>query len=450
MEGGGGAISEREVRNMQRENRRSFLKKASGMAAAPALRLSAYSPNEKFVVACMGCRGRARGLLYGFAELPEVEVSTICDVDSRLFAEAVKGVAARQRKEPRTVTDFRRILDDRSIDILVIGTPTHWHAIPSILACQAGKHVYVEKPAGHNIRESRRMLEAARRHKRVMQVVIQSRSGRNLEEACAYIRSGQLGKVMYAKAWESAHQRSIGRPPDGPVPPGVDYDMWLGPAPKRPFNPNRFHGNWRWFFDYCGGDLCNDGVHRVDFARRALEAGFSAQGKTLPEWPTAVSASGGKFFFDDAQEWPDTLLVTWDYPGALLTYEMRIWSKPPLEGESEGAAVYGENGYVVIGNSAWRAFDDKGRLVKSGSPPADDDVAHKRDMLRSIRVGGRPACDIATGHVTTSMVHMGNIAWRVNRKLQFDGAREEFVGDPEANAYLGRAYRAPWNLPSAG
>src|SRR5262245_14376975 len=152
-------------------NRRSFLKRASGLAAAaPAVRLSAYSPNEKFIVACMGCRGRARQLLYGFAALPEVEVSTICDVDSRLFSEAVKGVAERQRKEPKTVSDFRRALEDKSLDILVVGTPTHWHAIPSILACQAGKHVYVEKPAGHNIRESRRMLDAARHYRRVMQV----------------------------------------------------------------------------------------------------------------------------------------------------------------------------------------------------------------------------------------------------------------------------------------
>ncbi len=436
-------------------SRRSFLKEASGVMAgwstgAPAIQSSPVSPNEKFVVACMGCRGRARGLLYGFAELPEVEIATICDVDTRLFAEAVKGVAQRKGREPKTVTDFRRILEDKSVDILVVGTPTHWHAIPTVLACQAGKHVYVEKPAGHNVRESRRMLDAARRHNRMVQVGIQSRSGRVFQEACEYIRSGALGKVMFAKGWESTHQNSIGRPPDGPAPEGVDYDMWLGPAPKRPFNPNRFHSNWRWFFDYCGGDLCNDGVHRTDYARRGLEAAFAAQGRTLPRWPSAVAASGGKFYFDDAQEWPDTLIVTWDYPGAVLMYEMRIWSRPPLHDETEGAAIHGENGYVIIANTRWRTYDAKGKQVASGSGVnQEDDIRHKRDLFRAIRDGVRPACDIEIGHVASSLVHIGNIAWRVDRKLKFDAEREEFFGDAEANRLLGREYRKPWVLPEA-
>ena len=423
-------------------SRRSFLRYAT---AAPAIRLSAQSPNEKFLVACMGCRGRARRLLYDFAALPEVVA--VCDVDSRLFPEAVQGVAERQGKEPKTTGDFRRLLDDRSIDILVVGTPDHWHAIPAILACQAGKHVYVEKPAGHNILEGQRMLAAARRYNRVVQVGIQSRSGVNYEQACDYIRTGALGKVMFAKGWETTHQRDIGRPPDEPVPDGVDYDLWLGPAPKRPFNRNRFHSSWRWFFDYGAGDLANDGVHRLDYARRGLEAALAAQGKTLPEWPTAVSSSGGKFYFDDDQEWPDTLISTWEYPGALLLYEMRIWSRPPLHDEPEAAGIFGENGYVIIGNGVWRAFDEKGKLVTSGSGDGqDDDVRHKRDMFRSIRDGGRAACDIAVGHVASALVHMGNIAWRVDRKLHWGAQREQF-SDPEANQFLGRTYRDPWTLP---
>lgn len=425
--------------------RRTFFLAAAG-SAAPAF-LSGASVNERLTVGMMGFRGRGRGLLNGFAEMPDVTVKTICDVDQRLFDRSVAEVSDRQGRAPGVETDFRRLLDDPDIDIVVMGTPTHWHAIPTVLACQAGKHVYVEKPAGHNIAEGRAMLDAARKHDRVVQVGIQSRSGTNYEEACEYIRSGALGKVAFAKGWESARQRGIGYPPDEPVPEGVDYEMWLGPAPKRPFNRNRFHGSWRWFFDYGAGDLGNDGVHRVDYARRGLAAGFEAMGKTLPDWPTAVSAAGGKLFFDDAQEWPDTLVVTWDYPGATLMYEMRNWQPNPIDGEAEGAAVYGENGYVVIGNGTWRAFDENHRIVVRGaSTKNDDDARHKRDMLNAIRDGGRPACDIEIGHCASGLVHLGNIAWRTDRKLRFDPETETF-GDNEANRLLGREYRKPWILP---
>jgi predicted dehydrogenase len=426
--------------------RRTFLKTASAVAA-PALLRSA-KVNEEFTVAMMGFRGRGRQLLYGFAEMPDVRVKTICDVDQRLFDEAAAAVDQRQDHRPGVETDFRRLLDDPDIDAVIIGAPTHWHAIPTMLACQAGKHVYVEKPAGHNLVEGRAMLAAARKYKRVVQVGVQSRSGRNYAEACDYIRGGALGKVVFAKGWESARQKDIGRPPDEPAPAGVDYDMWLGPAPARPFNRNRFHSNWRWFFDYGTGDLGNDGVHRVDYARRGLEAGFEAMGKTLPSWPTAVSASGGKFFYDDAQEWPDTLIVTWDYPGATLMYEMRNWQPTTMEGEAEGAAVYGENGYVVIGNGSWRAYDEKGKVVADGaSPKSDDDVRHKRDMLDAIRDGHKTACDIEIGHVASGLIHLGNIAWRSDRKLHFDAAAERFRDDSEADRMLGRAYRRPWLLP---
>lgn len=428
--------------------RRTFLQIAAG-AAAPAF-LSAREVNERFTVAAMGFRGRGRQLLYGFAELPEVRVKTLCDVDTRLFDEAAAGVDDRQRHRPDAETDFRRLLDDRDIDAIVMGTPTHWHAIPTVLACQAGKHVYVEKPAGHNIAEGRAMLAAARKHNRVVQVGIQSRSGLNYEEACAYIRNGALGKVVFAKGWESARQKGIGYPPDEAAPAGVDYDMWLGPAPRRAFNRNRFHGSWRWFFDYGTGDLGNDGVHRVDYAWRGLAAAFEAMGKTLPGWPTAVSAAGGKFFFDDAQEWPDTLVVTWDYPGATLMYEMRNWQPTPLHGEAEGAAVYGEHGYVVIGNGSWRAYDERNQVCAQGaSTKTDDDVRHKRDMLEAIRSGGRAACDIEPGHIASGLIHLGNIAWRTDRKLHFDAEQETFRGDAEANRLLGREYRPPWTLPAA-
>jgi predicted dehydrogenase len=418
-------------------------------AAASAGRRRLSGANDRLTIACMGCRGRAGSLIAGFAAMPDVRIAALIDVDASQFAPAVKRVEARQGHAPRTLADFRRALDDKSIDALVVGAPDHWHAIPTILACQAGKHVYVEKPCSHNLREGQAMLAAARKHRRVVQVGIQSRSGRHFSEAMEYIRSGPLGRVTLAKAWESARQSAVPPAPDSDPPPGVDYDLWLGPAPKRNFNKNRFHSNWRWFFDYGTGDLGNDGVHRIDYARRGLEAAFAARGETLPEWPTAISSSGGKLFFDDVQEWPDTLITTWEFPRALLVYEMRVWSPTPIEGEQEGAAIYGENGCVVMGNESWQAYGRKGEKLPAGGRSGNDehDPAHKRDWVDAIRNGGQPRCDIAIGHVASSFTHLGNIAWRVNRKLRFDGAAQAFAGDAEADRLLGRSYRAPWTLP---
>jgi predicted dehydrogenase len=425
-------------------NRRHFV---FGFAAATR---AVAAPKQKLTIAQVGVRGRAGHLLRGFAALPEVEIAMLCDVDSRQFAEGVKAVTDRGKKAPRVEKDFRRALEDPSIDAVVIGTPDHWHAIPAIMACQAGKHVYVEKPCSHNVREGQAMIAAARKHDRVMQVGIQSRSGRHFAEAMEYIRTGALGKVVFARAWETAQQKAVPRQPDSTAPEGVDYEMWLGPAPLRPFNAMRFHSNWRWFFDYGTGDLGNDGVHRLDYARRGLEAALAAQGRRLPEWPGAVSASGGKLFFDDAQEFPDTLMVSWEYGGAaMLVYEMRIWTPNALEGEEEGAMIYGENGAVLIGNTHWRAVGRDGKGLHAGTASNNDehDPAHKRDFLAAIRDGKRPSCDIGIGHVSSSLTHLGNIAWRVNRKLRFDGTAQNFVDDAEANGLLGRSYRAPWVLP---
>lgn len=427
-------------------NRRYFL---STIAAAAAKPRRAVAANDKLTIVCVGVRGRAGHLLRGFLDLPDVDVAMLCDIDSRLLPAAARLVEEKKGKAPRTTGDFRRALDDKSIDAIVVGTPDHWHAIPTVLACQAGKHVYVEKPCSHNVREGQVMLAAARKHNRVVQVGIQSRSGRHFAEAYEYIRSGALGKVVLARGWEASKQKTTGRPADTVVPEGVDYDMWLGPAPKRPFNPNRFHSTWRWFFDYGTGDLGNDGVHRTDYARRGLEAAFTGMGRTLPEWPTAVTSTGGKLYFDDDQEFPDTLMTTWEYPSAMLTYEMRIWSPTPLEGEAEGAAIYGDNGSVVIGNQGWRAYDAKGKLLPNGTQSGNDqaDPAHKRNFVDCIRNNSTPVCDIAIGHVASSLTHMGNIAWRVGRRLRFDAATQTFMNDAEANRLLTRTYRAPWVLP---
>jgi predicted dehydrogenase len=441
-------------------DRREFLHDTSRLAAgswvavhaASSARRAEAAPNDRVAVCVAGVRGRGGSLLRTFAALPSVDVTYVCDVDRNVLDRQVKAVAELTGKTPRGIVDYHEALKDPNVDALVLGTPDHWHALPTIHACQAGKDVYVEKPDGHDVLESRTMAAAARKYGRVVQLGTQARSGEHLHKLMEYLAQGRLGRPVFAKAWESSRQGSIGHPADLPQPPeGVDYDRWLGPAPKRPFNPVRFHGHWRWFFDYGTGDLGNDGVHRLDIARWALETAVTAGGGRLPPWPQTVVACGGKYYFDDDQQWPDTLMVTYDYGAHLLTYEMRIWSAYPLHEESEGAAVYGDEGYVIVGNGRWRAFDSRGRLVheqRAGS----SDAAHAQNFIDCMHSRAKPAADLETvGHISSMLCHLGNCAWRAGRLLRFDPSSGTFVDDPEANRFLTRPeYRAPYLLPAIG
>lgn len=440
-------------------HRRSFLQGTSATVALQAAALEAralqsvagaQAADNKISIAMMGVRGRGGGVLSTFASLPNVEVRYVCDIDDAALAAGLKRVEQKNGRRPTAIKDFRRAIDDKEVDALVIGTPDHWHALPTIFACQAGKDVYVEKPDGHNIVEGQTMVAAAKKYQRVVQLGTQSRSGPHFLAAIDYLKTGALGKVRFAKAWESARQGSIGKPFDGEPPAGVDYDLWLGPAPQRPFNRARFHSSWRWFFDYGTGDLGNDGVHRLDVARWGLGAALTAEGKSLPDVPRAVSAHGGKYYFDDAQEWPDTMMVTYDFaPGCLLTYEMRVWNAYPQDGESEGASIHGDGGYVVIGNTRWRAFDGKGKLIKEEAGGYNNDLAHAQNFLDCLHTRGKPAADLETiGHPSSLLCHLGNAAWRAGRTLHFDPATYTFRGDADANQFLTRSeYRKPWLLP---
>jgi predicted dehydrogenase len=309
--------------------------------------------------------------------------------------------------------------------------------------------VYVEKPDAHGVLEGRTMAAAARKYGRVVQLGTQGRSGALQQRVMEHIRAGRLGAARFAKAWESSRQGGIGHPPDSAPPPGVDYDLWLGPAPKRPFNIRRFHGSWRWFFDYGTGDLGNDGVHLLDFARWGLETAVAARGEQLPTVPRSVSAHGGKYYFDDAQEWPDTMMVIYDYPGYVLTYELRIWTPYPLEGEAEGAAIYGDNGYVVLSHQRWRAFDGKGKLLHEERGEFNND-GHVRNFLDCLRTRQRPVADLETvGGPSSLLCHLGNAAWRAGRTLRYDAENGSFMGDEQANRFLVRPeYRKPWSLPA--
>ncbi len=434
---------------MRTVDRREFLAGAGlGLAAAALGGTAKARPSEKVLVGCVGVGGRAGSLMRAFAALAEAEVVAVADVDSRRLPGAVEEVARIQGRKPAVETDFRRLLDRPEIDVLVVGTPDHWHAIPTILACQARKDVYVEKPDGHNIVEGQRMVEAMRRYGRIVQLGTQARTSERCRTAMEFIRSGRLGKCRFAKAWESSKQSSIGRPPDSEPPPGVDYDFWLGPAPRRPFNERRFHGTWRWFFDYGTGDLGNDGVHRLDIARWALSVAAEAQGEPPLGLPTTVCAGGGKWYFDDMQEWPDTLQVTYEYPGKLITYEMRIWAPYSYQGDTEGAAVYGDQGYIVFGNSRWRAYGPGGEVVAEGSG-GDSTTEHIRNFIECVKTRRRPNADLETvGQISSFMCHAGNVAWRVGKKLTIDPKTLSFH-DREADALRTRPeYRKPWTLPT--
>ena len=431
-------------------HRRTFLQgaAAAGLSVAAASGRQP-SPNERISVCVMGVRGRGGSLLSTFASLPDVDITYVCDIDQRTLNSRTEHLAKTTRHRPQAIGDYRKALDDNAVDALVLGTPDHWHALPTIHACQAKKDVYVEKPDSHNILEGRTMVAAAKKYGRVIQLGTQGRSGQSQRAGMEYIAAGKLGKVRFAKAWESSRQGNIGHLPDGDPPPGVDYDTWLGPAPKRPFNPRRFHGSWRWFFDYGTGDLGNDGVHLLDFARWGLETAVAAEGNKLPAVPPIISAHGGKYYFDDAQEWPDTMMVTFDYTGYVLTYELRIWTPYSMHGEAEGAAIYGDNGYATVGHDGFRAFDAKGNQVAE-ERSGQNNVGHAQNFIDCMRSRERPVADLETvGHPSSLLCHLGNAAWRAGHTLNFDAKNYTFIGDEEANQFLTRPeYRPPWLLPA--
>jgi predicted dehydrogenase len=418
-------------------DRRTFL---AGSAAAVAT-LSALSaaraadrPNDTIRIAVMGVRGRGVGHVSGFSAFEDVEIAYLIDPDENTFPKALAAVNARQKQPPKLEKDVRRALEDKSVDALAIAAPDHWHALATIWACQAGKHVYVEKPVSHNLIEGRKMVEAARKYNRVVQVGTQRRSVLHYQSAAEFVRSGKLGKVPFVRTCIAGNRPSIGRAKDGPAPKGVDYDLWLGPAPERPFNPNRFHYNWHWHWDYGTGELGNNGIHALDVVRMVL--GLDA--------PVRITCGGGKYFYDDDQETPDTQVATFDFPGTCVIWEHRIWSKTGFAGESWGVVLYGDKGTLV--------FDKKGWHVEDGVEGSDKDSGrydplHMRNFLDCVKDGKRPTADIEEGHKSTRLCHLGNIALRTGRTLKFDAKTETILDDAEANKLLGRSYRKPFVVP---
>lgn len=439
-------------------NRRQFIQRTASiplLAAGTTL----WSPkvlgaNEKVIVGVVGCQGRGLVLSQYLAERQDVEVAYVCDVDSRLFDRAIKKIEKKQGKKPKTSMDFRRILDDKVVDALFVATPDHWHAIPTIMACQAGKDVYVEKPVAHNIWEGQKMVEAARKYQRIVQVGTQSRSGPYIYDAIDYIRTGNIGKVHLVRVFNMKYRKTIGHKKNEPVPEGVNYDMWLGPAPKRPFNPNRFHYKWHWFWDYSGGDIMNDSVHQLDIARWIIDK----------DYPKSAYATGGKFYFDDDQETPDTQSVLYEYDGLTMTFELTLWTpymkKIPgkvRDGDlvpnwrycTTRIEVYGSDGLILLGRQGggYQVFNQDGELVRTryGRRPTP---RHLDNFFECIKSRKQPNADIEEAHKSTLLCHLGNISYLLGgRKLKFDPPKQKFIDDEEADSYLKRNYRKPWVVP---
>jgi predicted dehydrogenase len=415
-------------------HRRTFLGTMGALTLANR-RVWADSPSERVRLAVIGVRGRGTDLAQLFARQENSEVVAVCDVDDATFARPVAAVEKISGKAPRTEKDFRRLLDDKSIDAIAIATPDHWHALLTVFGCQAGKDVYCEKPASHNVVEGQRMVEAARKYNRVVQLGTQRRSADFVKEGIAHLQSGAIGKVGLARTWIHQQRQPIGHGQPGEVPAGVDYAMWQGPAPDRPFYPNRFHYNWHWFWNWGTGELGNNGIHAVDVARWGL--GVDA--------PVRVTSGGGKYVFDDDQEVPDTQVVTWEFPSCAIVWEHRMWSKHGLEGSGFGNAFYGDKGTLIIDDKGWRVEDGEKAGGQSGS---NYQAAHIANFLDCVRSRKAPDAEIEAGHLSTRLCHLGNIAHRVGRKLTFDAATGTFPGDAEANALLSREYSDRFEMPS--
>lgn len=431
--------------------RRTFLQVAStSLASATALSSLgvapsfAGAPSDKVRVGLIGCGGRGLHDAGLFQSSPGVEIAYVCDPDEGRLATAAKKFSVPAKG---VIADLRKMLDDKNLDAVIVTTPDHWHSPASILACEAGKHVYVEKPISHNIRESRLLVAAAARNKVQVQHGTQSRSTQMMIDAVKLLREGIIGPVLVAKCWNIQRRGSIGRGEDTSPPAGFDYDSWVGPATMIPYRTNRVHNRWTWWYHFGTGDMGNDGVHDIDYTRWGLG---------VETHPSKIVALGGKYFQDDDQEFPDTQQVTFEYPGdgqpgsrRMLIYEQRLWDTAYPHNVDSGAEFHGPGGQMFLSRRGKIQVLDAQNKPKpvEVTPQVQDDKAHVTNLLAAIRSGTRLNADALTGHLSSSLCHLGNIATRLGRSLEFDPVKEQILGDDEANRLVRREYRDHWGRP---
>ncbi len=450
--------------------RRDFLTRAAQTAAVVSTTAlgadRVLGANGRVNLGLIGCGGRGMLVARLMRELPNVRFTAVCDVYDVHSARAREWAGSGCQ----AFRDFRKLLDRKEVDAVLIATPDHWHAIPTMLACKAGKDVYVEKPLGHTIKEGRAMVEAARRHKRIVQAGIQHRSAPHYREAAQIVQSGQLGPVHFVRIWNYINMfpNGIGRAPDSEPPPGVDWDFYLGPAPKVPFNKNRFVGTYRWFWDYGGGMVTDYGTHRFDSMHQVMGV----------DVPLSVSASGSRYELKDGGETPDVIQVTYEYPGFILSYEAcdlnahgaggrtpgkSYYQARGKEDRPHGEAFYGTNGTLFSDRLGFEVSPELKpaqhqagtakdaaplgfRMARMEGSGPDATNLHVNDFIECVRSRKEPVGDVEIGHRATLVAHLGNIAYRTGRKIRWDAAKEEIIGDPQASGLLGRKARKPWDV----
>jgi predicted dehydrogenase len=432
-------------------DRRLFLE--SSAAAGAAVAAGSYfvsessaqesrSANERVAVALMGANGRGGQLATSFLAQTNTEIGYICDVDERVVARMISAVSNRQERKPNGVGDFRKALDDKNIDVLVCAAPNHWHAPATILGCSAGKHVYCEKPACHNPREGELAVAAARKNNRIVQLGTQRRSYPAIIEAIDRMHAGEIGPVHYSRTWYNNNRPSIGHGKPAPPPSWLNWELWQGPAPDRPYMSNGegktndvyVHYNWHWHWHWGNGELGNNGIHALDVARWGLGV----------DYPIRVTSGGGKYRHDDDQETPDTHLVTYNFPGKKsILWEGLSWSPYGPEKNGFGISFHGEKGTIVLDGSGYKMYDLQNKEI-GGKSGGGSEREHIANFLSCIKSGRRPNADIEEGHKSTLLCHLGNIAHRVNRVLTTSDKDGHILGDLEAMALWSREYRPGW------
>jgi predicted dehydrogenase len=438
-------------------NRRTFIRQSvvAGVGlgllhrVSPAARAAApASAHSRLRVAVAGLNSRGLGLIECFASLPNTEIVYLCDVDDRAIAKGLAATAKVQASVPKTTKDFRRALEDKDVDALGIATPDHWHASMTIMALAAGKHVYVEKPCSHNPHEGELVLQAVEKHGRVVQMGNQRRSFPAMQEAIAQIHAGAIGRPYFARGWYTNARPSIGRGKLAPVPAWLDYELWQGPAPRRPFNDNIIHYKWHWHWHWGTGEALNNGTHEMDVCRWAL-------GVTHP---TKVTSTGGRYHYQDDWETPDTQVIGWEYGGEKsMSWEGRSCNSYPIEGRSRGSMVHGTEGSALLDGEYYAFYDPKNKLIKEVKPGSavdstntlsstglEADKAHFRNFAAAIRDGAKLTSPISESNPSVTMLHLGNIAARVGRTLRCDPRNGRIQGDPEAAKLWRRDYEPGW------